>query len=581
VKNHGATLLFTTVLTGAITFLPPIASQAQDPDPSFVEQFRVSGVTEVKFPHIAAADERVHLAANINQADAAYWQKTATADSFGTPENLGVAEDQPDYSTTSIAVGADGLLAYVWVNQPERTIYLRTKAPDESWASARTVARGQSFPVTPEVIIDAAGAITVAWRNPDQPISYRRTTDRGATWGAITRASTKVAINAPALAAGLTGELALTYTAGDGAFLQTFVGIWNGSRFVEERLSRQNSDYADPTITILPNGRLLAAWRGIAESGSLSGVFVGERQTDGSWQQRQLIGGTVTGKPSIIADADGVLHVVWTGLVGGTYRLWYAVRAVDGTWTDPVTAPSSGGQIFNAAAAVGDDADGARYLHAVSEDFQGDFIYLRAYRFDSGIRQQVAVAGRPIIAQDATRSAADTFDVTFTEVAGNPTEVRARWGTPPTDADAWQPYSTTLTVAAPVAHSTACETLTLFTQLRRGSTLQTSAASDTIVRDQAVQVSVSAAPEDGAAGYTNDAQAHWRIDDAGECSTPLTARTDVAGQAAQTITAFRPRSPTRYQAPRALIPARSRSPMISAIRQPLPRPSWWIAHRPC
>lgn len=512
---------------------------AQSTGPAFVWQAGVPGTTSAKFPHLATSGATVHTTVNINRADAAYWSKLDTATDYGSPISLGPAQDQPDYSTTSITTGPDGTLYAVWVNQPERTIYLRIKRPSQDWEPARVVAQSQPFPVFPEVAVTSNGAITTVWRNPDKPFVYRRSQDDGVTWGAQADLSVEAGVNTAALSVGANGALAAAYTGGEGDKLQIYVAQWNGSSFARTRLTALNGDYADPSLAYAPDGTLLVTWRGVAESGNASGVFVAERQPSGAFSVARLVGGAVAGRVSVVTDAQQNAHVLWTGAGGGDYQLWYSVRPHAGAWSTPVAAPNMGGSIFNAFAAVSTGTDSAISANAVSEVFIGSQVTMRAYRFRSGLTGSTTpppptVSARPVIEGGAATTRAMTLTVTFADVSGTPAEVRHQWGSAPTDASPWLPYTGALTVTAPPLLTDRCQEATLFTQVRDAAgVLQSQALSDSIAEDHGIQATVRDQPL-AAAGYTNQPQVTLAVDGTADCSGLITAH--LAGSADASIT---------------------------------------------
>lgn len=510
--------------------LAPLAcvypSLAQGLAPAFLSQGPL-GASSTKFPALAAAAGAVHLAANRDRADAIYAARAAGADGFTPFERVGPAEGQPDYSTASVAVAPDGRVVYAWVNQPARTISLRVRSA-QGWGATSVVVSGEPFPVHPAVAVTSDGAIVVVWRNPDRPFRARRSLDGGATWGPIQSLSTGAGVNAPDLAAGPAGQLAVAFTQGEADRLQVYVSTWVGGSFAAPgRVTALSGDYADPSVSYAPDGRLYVAWRGVAEGGGAAGVFFAERQADGSYPVARLIGGKVAGRVSIEADAARNLHVLWTAAAGGSYQVWYATKPAAGGWQGPIAAPVASGIPFNASMAVAADASGAVFAHAVSERFAGARVSLHGYRFASGLAATLAPAARPVIEQDAARTRAASVAVRFFDIAGSPTELRYRWGAPPTDADPWQPFAETLIVSAPPAPA-GCVPLALFTQVRSGGGVGP-VASDTITQDAGVQVAVASHDPDAAPGYTNLPALAALIADAGECSGLASARAVAEG----------------------------------------------------
>lgn len=517
--------LFCTCLALGLLAAGAASLSAQPGAPAFETQGAVVGATNSKFPHLAVDASTVHLAGNRGGSDASYWSKPDIAAVFDAATTIGPAEGQPDYSTASIAVGQGGLLHYVWVNQPSRTIFLRTRSVAGVWGPTRIVVSGQSFPVHPELAVTRDGAITVVWRNPDRPFVYRRSLDGGLTWGGVVALSDGPGVGAAALAAGPGGKLAIAYTGGEGDRLQIYLAVWDGAHFTTRRVTTLSGNYADPSVIYTQDGRLMIAWRGVADSGSGSGVFVSEGMPDGSYPVAQLVAGRVGGRVSLSGDAAGNLHMLWTGAASGNNQLWYATKLAGASWSQPVAAPQAGGEIFNAYGGAAVGTGGVAYAHAVSELFTGKSVSLRHYRFRGGAAGLPLVGARPLIEAGAGATRAAEVRVELVDVRGAPTEVRLRWGAAPSDAEPWLPIASPLTVAAPALEQPdRCGEAALFAQVRGAGVIQAQALSDTIVLDRAVQGRALASHQGAAAGYTDEPQLELVVVDEGECSGLATMR---------------------------------------------------------
>jgi hypothetical protein len=519
------------LLCMALLALPaPGAAQtiAQTAAPTFATQFGVPNTTPVKFPALAASGSTVQLAASVRRFDANVWAMQSSASDFGAPTRLGPAEGQPDYSTTTITVGPDRTWYAVWVNQPERTVYLRTLPPGATaWTAPSIVVSGQPFPVLPQVIVASDGAVFVTWRNPDRPFSWRRSIDGGRTWGPIGTLGRNAGVNIASLAAGPNGAVAVAFTAGEGDLLQIFVGLWNGVSFDITRVSAFNSSYADPTVTIAPDGRVLVAWRGVVRTGFASGFFFAERQADGSWPVARLASGDLNGRAWIVADAQNNLHALWLAAVNGPYQFWYAVLPSGGAaWQGPVAAPATGGTLFNAAATVATDAAGVQLL-AASEVFFGEQVAVRVARFAAGLfvaPQLAATAPTTPVRPGAP------VELRLEAISGAPSEVRVAWGAAPTDAAPWQPFAAIVDATAPTVSGTACHPATAFVQARNAGGQVSEPVSVSVQIDPAVQARVELQAANVAApGYTNQPQIGVVVSDVGECSGLATIRPALDG----------------------------------------------------
>jgi hypothetical protein len=453
--------------------LAPLAQAQTDSGLRLLSEFIVPNSREVKFPHVAAARGQVTVTGNANRQSAFVWTKAASAESFGAPVDLGPAEDQPDFSTTSVAIGPDGSAWVAWINQPARAIYLRQRNPQGQWGPRRTVDGSSGFPVNVEVTVASNNQIFVAWRDPDRPIRYRFSSDGGENWSSRRDVSDFVAYGSPlALAAGPNGQVGVTFTAGDADRLHVFVGLWNGTSFSTSRITPGGADWADSTITYTPNGRPLVAWRGVATSGGNAGAFFAEQQADGGWPRSRLVGGKIEGQVSIDSDELGNLHMTWVGEPSGNRTVFYAFKPATAAFRGPVASGDSGA-LFNSRAA-GSVAD-ATYAHMVTEEFNGGRLETRYSLFSA---DAVAFGGEPVVNDGAavvTPAADGTVKLTFRSLQGSPNQVRWRWGAPPTDttsdSNSWQNVAAELRVPVPEAirNSTTCQPTRLYTQLRNSA----------------------------------------------------------------------------------------------------------------
>jgi hypothetical protein len=470
------------------------------------------GALNTKFPRVAVSGGQAHVAANSQLLHATYWN-APTEGAFGAPELLGTAEGQPDYSSAAITSGPDGTIYVVWINQPERAIYLRSRPPGGAWSEPRLVMSGSPFPVHVAITAGSEG-IFVAWRDPDQPFTFRYSTDGGLTWSRTLRMAYDAGYNMPSLASGA-GKVAIAYTQGYADQLQIFVGLWNGQNFGMQMITTPNSSYADPGIAISSSGRIVAAWRGIADNGPLSGVFLAEQSANGMWPIQQVISGKVIGPVTPAFDDAGGLHLFWIGEVGGSLRLWYAYQQPDGAWSAPVGSDVPGGGLFNAHGAVGAAQNGLIYGHAVSELFLGDRLSAHTFRFATN---SVAL---PYAIPSLQMNGTNNLHLDFHTISGEPSELRWRWNEPPSDADPWQPFSA-LDLPLPVQPATQdCQQLQLFTQVRSNRGMQPQAQSAVIALDNDIQASVKVHNPGGADGYTRRTFIRLEIDASDECS-PLT-----------------------------------------------------------
>lgn len=480
------------VLTGA-----PAFGQGSTTPPRLIFQASIPGLNLSKFPDIAAAGRTVHIATNDNRTDPVYLSKPDSSQTFGNLEDLGDAPGQADFSPVSIATEADGTVHVAWINQQTRQLLYRSKAPGGSFGPQRVILTSGGFPASINLAVASDGALYVAWRLADQPHRVIRSTNDGASWSSQIQLGTRPGVNFPFIATGPSGQVAVAFTSSEGDFLQIFVGIWNGSTFDVQRITTQGSNYADPSAAYDTDGNLFVAYRGI-EGDSGNGVWLGTFQGGTTWQlNRVTIPSVVHDMVNIQSDAAGNLHLAWIATVSGQQQVFYTFRPKGGTFSSIVAAPNPGGAIFNPrlAANVGDEA----YGHVVSEFFQGDGSTTSIRYFLFGATSAPTIGADPVIEDGDTTTERETaVQVSFTNVSGQPTQIRWRWGAAPddttNDSAGWQTFSNpmNITVPARVLDTATCTPVTLYTQVREADGDIGGAQTDQIIFDVGITASVRA-----------------------------------------------------------------------------------------
>lgn len=489
--------LFGLVALALLVPATPLTAQSNT-EPRLVFQATVPNVREIKFPDVVGAGEEVFISANANRADAFVWQKPDRATTFPEPTRLGSAPGQADFSTTSVAVGPDGAVHYIWINQEERRIYYRRKPLNGPWGPQRVAyagARG-AFPVNAVVEVSTDNFAYIAWREPDTPAYVIRSNDDGQNWSPRIAIGDRPAYNFPALAPGPNGSMGVAVTIGESDLLTVQAGFWDGRGFSLVRLTPFEGDgFADPTITYNPEGGWFVAYRGIAEGGPTSGIWVSNLQGD-TWVRTRITGPSANfGTANIFSDSRGNLHLQWNARIDLGQRVYYSVRPRGrASFTQPISAPNDAGVIFNSrgSATVSD----AAYAHIVGEIFGGGPSELR-YLLFSGAPGAPNIGAAPKIKDDAPFTARGTnITVSFVNVRGQPSQIRWRWNAEPTDAandsNGWQSFTNPMTIPLPERlFVQPCTPVRLFTQVRGANGDLGPVESDDIVLDAGIQASVT------------------------------------------------------------------------------------------
>jgi len=434
-----------------------------------------------KYPSVAGAGNNVHMVANTNQA-AQYWTKADTASSASGPSNFGNTNGDTDYSDASIASAPDGTLYAVWINQ-NSAINMKRKPVGGDWDATRAIYRTSAFMSYVDIAVSSSGQIFVVW-NQAALYRYITSTDGGNNWSAAGVVSSKKPYRSVFVAAGANNSAVIAFGSGDG---HAYAAVWNGSGFDTADLTpfKLSADFfASAKPVIAPNGKIFVAFRNGSTAG---GLFYTERQSNGSWPVTKLVGGSIYDAIGVAADPASNLHVSWSSNAAGRWDLYYAFLPFGGAWEGPVKTSGISDKIVSNVDMS--STVGARsYGHAIFETFDGDGAALRYQQF-SGIGG--GVNATPSLDGGATATRNNLVTVSFSGVTGEPDSVRYNWDAAPTDANPWVAFANPLSVSGPTGVTAdACETHTLYTQVRKG-TAAGGTSQDSEIFDIGVQADVN------------------------------------------------------------------------------------------
>lgn len=481
-----------------------------------------------KYPRLVGRANQVDIVSNPNEV-AAHWSVTVNPATVSNPTTLGTTTAKTDYANASIAKASDGTLYAVWIVQNSR-ISLRRKLPGGNWESARTVYRTSAFMSQIDITVASGGQIFVTW-NQDFAYRYTRSLDAGATWTPVRAVSSRTPYRVLRMSAGPNGSVVGAFGSGNG---HVYAAVWNGSAFTTVDLTPRKSStdfFAEPGAAIAPNGKVYVAWRSAS-----GGIYYSERQPDGSWPISRLARGNAYGTVGIATDGASNLHIFWSSNISGDWDMWYAFKPVDGDWQGPVRAPVNASILANpsGAATVGDRA----YGHAVVEQFDGSGSVLRYQQFSGDLN---LLGATPLLDGGAASTRNNRVTLSFANVVGSPDSLRYHWDAPPTDADPWVPFANPLTIDGPPGvNPEACASRALYTQVRRGSTVDQTPDQDAEIFDTGVQAQAlalnpnlamlpgpanaapttpaSAGGSDGDPRYTRDPRFYLSINGLADCS---------------------------------------------------------------
>jgi hypothetical protein len=449
--------------------------------PGFVLPGSSTGAAQAgKYPSVASSGNSVHMVANTNQS-AQYWTKVDTASSADGPASFGSSGGDTDYTEAAIASGPDGTLYAVWIAQ-NSAINMKRKPVGGDWDAARAIYRTSAFMSYADIAVSSTGQIFIVW-NQASLYRFATSTDGGNNFTGAGVVSSKKPYRTVAVGAGANGAAVVAFGSGDG---HAYAAVWNGSSFDTSDLTpfKSSSDFfASAKPVVAPNGKIYVAFR--LSSG---GLYYTERKSDGSWPVSKLASGSVYDAIGFAADTASNLHISWSSNIAGRWDLYYAFLPSGGEWQGPIKASGISDKIV--ADVDMSTTSGARsFGHAVFETFDGSGAALRYQQFSG--EGGGGVSGTPALDGGATATRNSVVTVSFASVTGEPDSVRTNWDAAPTDANPWVAFTNPLTVQGPTGVTTdACQTHTLYTQLRKG-TAAGGTSQDSLIFDTGVQADVS------------------------------------------------------------------------------------------
>lgn len=502
----------------------------------------VPGSNNAKFPSVAGTSDQVVVSGNPNR-DAVVWQKKDSATSFPGGTSLGDAEGQADYADTALAANRfNNTFHMAWIDQSTDRIYYRTKGLTGDWSSPRIVISGNSFRVFVDIGVSQDGRIYVAW-SEDNRIRYRTSSDGGVNWSGTQTAGSVTPLARPSVAGGPGSTAALVFGSGEG---NIYGGLWNGSSFSIGRITNKGGDqyFANPTVTVASTGAVYAAWR---DANGRGAVYYSERQSNGSWPASFVARGPVIEAVPIAADANGNVHLMWTGTASGGNDVYYAFKPVGQAFDAIVRVGGPGGLLANMAGAA--TLSDRAYGHGVLESFTGGGLRTRYYLFSS---DAAGVCTGTITLANGDLTNSRVLRGTITPSAGcTPNQFRIGLNTQDESAAPLNPFTGSFEIGVPASIATQCTHTISVRLIQDGSagqwfsktikvdpsdlpnpvsaavSLENVGITKSLMKDVAAN-----GPSDGDPAYTRVPQARLRIGDAGDCSGLNTfSAVDVTDQA--------------------------------------------------
>lgn len=420
---------------------------------------------------------------------------TTIGTAFPSPTYFGTGGANFAYQFPDVAVDKDGNIHVAYAVDDQ--IYYKRKLKGAGWESPRPVAR-DNFPNPVRIAVGSDGTIWVIWRDNDGTgIFYRRSTD-GSKW---TNGSDGGKVHAeggnmyaPDVAVGSdNAPHVVWYIRGSGTNKgQIRVADWNGSSFTTSSVTTDSLYDADPAIAVDNTNVQHVVWRKQL-SDTQWAITYANRAASGSWQNFTTLAvtnGDAAYSPAVAVDEKRNVFATYSNPSGRTRQVELYGKTATGSWEKVLEMPPVNWDSRNAVAAKNGEAHVAYQVEHNGKN-DGQIHYARV-NFNS----VPPMSATPTLAGGVGTTNQNPVRVSFTDVNGNPTQIRWRWGAAPTDSandsNGWQTFANPMSIALPANTSTSvCQNLVLYTQVRNTTIVQQGSSNDAVKYDGAAQANVT------------------------------------------------------------------------------------------
>jgi len=478
-------------MTGALLLFPAVRAPVTQALGTVLTDQNISNTSDMsEAPQIALGGGRLGAIWGERASNAVDWSTTTTTAAFPGPGTKDTGT-KVQYQWPDVVVDSAGTLHMVYAVGDK--VYHRSD-PTTGGLSAQHNVASSSFPNPVRLAIGSDNKLWAVWRDTDgSGIFYRTSTDGGLNWTGGTVASEGGNMFSPDVAVGPDNFAHVVwYIRGSGSLKgEIRVADWNGSSFVKSSITTDGGDGgccydADPSIAIGVGGTIHVVWR--KQVGSNWAITYANHAPGGSWQNFTTIAvtaGDAKYTPSVGVDISGTAYVAFSSPTGGgrpRKAVLYA-KASGAAWDGPLTLGD--GPWDSRTSIVGGNGEAyALYQHEVGSD-DGEVYYNR-------IQFTPPLGATPVIENGATSTNKSSVSVSFTGVSGAPDGVRYHWDAAPTDADAFVAFQSPISVPRPSSvTAAACETHTLYAQVRKGTTTGAATPSQLETFDIGVQAAVN------------------------------------------------------------------------------------------
>lgn len=396
-----------------------------------------------------------------------------------------------NYQTADVALQSDGTAHIAF--PAGKLIRYRRRTASGTIFDATVTRTADSLPNAARIARGGDGRLWVVWRSEDgSQILYKTSTDNGANWfngsdGGIV-ASESGDSRAPDITVDQNNNPHVFWWKATGSSKgEIRYADWNGSSFTTGSVTNDGSTLldADPSATVDASNVIHVAWRKQIgrDAGESWQIFTATRAASGgTWANYHAVA-TVSGNagygPAIATDPSNNVYVTYSEPLGGNTRHLVFVTEIGGVIARGPDLPYR--RFANHSALAISTQNGVAAHIAYQDDFtsnNGEILYARVLIGSGG----GGVSARPVLDGGKTSTNANPIPLSFTNVSGDPDGVRWNWGSAPTDGDndsgGWKTFgSQSIAPPAGIDTSSACQQLTLYTQVRKGADRVQSAGS--------------------------------------------------------------------------------------------------------
>lgn len=486
------------MLTGALLVMPagkPPATQAAG---QLITQQEVStGDDNSEAPEISVGSDRLGVSWGERNDQRLGTNTTTIGTRFPAPTYFSATGASFKQQFPDVAVGSDGTIHVVYATGDQ--IYYRRKLKDAGWQSQRPVARS-SFPNPVKLAIGGDGVLWAVWRDADGTgVFYRRSSD-GINWtngsdGGKVHGETGNMFT-PDVAVGPDNVAHVVWYLRSGGVNkgQIRVADWNGSSFSTSNVTTDGFYDADPAITVDSGNIQHVVWRKQVSTDQWA-ISYASRAAGQSWANFSTLAvtsGDAAYSPAVGVDEKGNVYATYSNPNRSTRQVQLYGKTATGKWEKVLQMPAVGWDSRSAVTGRSGEAHVAYQVERTSD--QGQIVYVRV-----AFNSTPAINATPKIAGGNPTTKDNPVSVGFDGLAGDPKELRWRWGAAPTDAandsSGWQLFGNPKVLALPSTIDTSatapCQPLTLYTQVRNGTTnVQATAGQDDVLYDGAAQATV-------------------------------------------------------------------------------------------